>query len=245
MRVDRRGRGRAVDAEFRLDEPAVDDGQNDQRKDSARNNSGDDDGRQRALHLGSGTGAGSHWHEADASHKRGHDDRAETLDARMAHALDGRSAMTMEFAELGNEHHAIEHGNAGKGNEPDGGGNRKRHLAIIEPDDAADRRKRHSGERRKRIELVAETDVEQADDEQQRDRHDECETLLHPLPVLKLTAPLEAIAIGHGDLGGNSLLALGDEATDFAAAYVALNRNSSLAPLTSNQAGSVDDADVA
>jgi hypothetical protein len=68
-------RGRAKRA-VHTTEPGVESGQHEQRQQRRADEATDDDGRERALHLGAGVRRKRHWQEAEAGDGRGHQHRA-------------------------------------------------------------------------------------------------------------------------------------------------------------------------
>ncbi|KAG5718929.1 hypothetical protein E4T56_gene15007, partial [Termitomyces sp. T112] len=204
-------------------------GQHHQRQHGGGDQSPDHHDGQRLLHLRPRPGGEEERDEAQQSHGRRHHHRAETQGCPLNHRLANRFALVTQVADIGDQHHAIEHRNAPERDKAHRGRHREIFPRHRQPHDPADRGERqHQNDQRGQTQRV-EQDKQQEEDRRHRDRNDDHQMAQRALHILELAAPFEVIAVGQLDLGIDLLLQLGHETAKVTALDVHADDDAALA----------------
>ena len=126
-------------------------------------------------------------------------------------------AFVDELVDVRDQHDAVEHGDADKGDEADRRRHRHEFAGQPQRQNAADRGEGHVAEHQHRLPHRTEGQIEQEKDQRQRERHDDRKTRCGALLVLKLPAPLVTIARRRLHILRDRLFRLVNEADEIAA----------------------------
>jgi hypothetical protein len=184
----------------------------------------------------SSAGGDGHGQRAAGGHERGGKHRAQHRNRPQDHrrASQGHrwlGCLGQAPTELAGQHHSVEDGNAGDGDEPDPRGNGQREVAGGERRDATDGCQRSAAEHRYDVPQAADHDEEHAADDRPSDGDLYANSGTGAGAVLELAAPGEVNPLRQGQ-GGHLLLRLVDEGDEVPPANVHLHQHPSLQRLS-------------
>src|SRR5689334_22219636 len=177
--------------------PFIEHGEQQEREEGRGDDAADDHGGQRALDLGAGAGGDGHGHEAEAGHEGGHELGAQPGEGALDHGLADRAAFAAQLVDVADQHDAVQHGDAGEGDEADSGADGEGEASGPECEHAAGDGERHADEDQDGLARAAEAEEDEDEDKPERGGHDQGEPGAGVLEVLELAAELVEIAGGQ------------------------------------------------
>src|ERR1043166_633438 len=163
--------------------------QDEQGQERCGNEPADDDDGEGLLRFGTDAMRKRHGQEAEHGEQRRHEDSAQTHLRTVQDRFHGRFAIIEAFVEMADHDHAIQHGLAKEGNEPNRSRNAERDAGEEQSENSADQAERHIHKDEQRALHRLKGIKQQHENEEHTDGYNQSEAFHRALLVLELAAP--------------------------------------------------------